>query len=142
MTEEPPIGELRKHVRVPVKLYPVVNIRPAKDSHSIFNGNIIEISEGGVLIHLQNFDIASYISPLKEYPFPPSAAAMLKEYKLWLQFTLPEQYVQIKTLAQPVHAQNQYHLAFQFLHLSDPDRKKIKEFVDKKDKIKSQNTQQ
>jgi hypothetical protein len=129
MMEEPPIGELRKHVRMPVKLYPEVNIRPAKDSQGIFTGNIIEISEGGVLIQLQNFDIASYVSPLKEYPFPPSLAATLKEYKLWLQFTLPEQYVQIKALAQPVHAQNNYHLAFQFIHLPDSDRKRIREFV-------------
>lgn len=128
-------NERRKHTRVPVKLLPLVNISPNQDPKIIFQGNIVEISEGGALIQLSNMDIAHYLPSLKEFSGSSSKPALqaIRGQFLWLHFLLPYQKSYIKTSAELIRVQDQYQLALHFLDLPDPDRKRIKEFVNKKD---------
>jgi len=125
--------ERRKHIRVPVKFLPLVDISPNQDPKILFSGTIVEICEGGVLLQLPDFEIAEYIHPLRNHPLSPLDVAKLKEYEVWLNFSLPEQEHRIKVLARILRAEKDYHLALQFLDLSQADQKRVQEFVDKED---------
>ncbi len=122
--------ERRKYTRVPVKLLPLVNISPNQDPQVLFQGNIVEISEGGALVQLRDLEIANYIPTLKD--LPKDSPLPLHGDFLWLYFSLPHQKIPIKTSAELIRVQDQCQLALQFLDLPDPDRKQIRKFVDKK----------
>jgi c-di-GMP-binding flagellar brake protein YcgR len=122
--------ERRKYTRVPVKLLPLVNISPNQDPKILFQGNIVEISEGGALIQLSNLDIAHYFPTLKEVS--KNSSPTLRGNFLWVYFSLPHQKSRIKISAEIIRVQDSYQLALQFLNLPDSDRKQIREFVSKK----------
>ena len=121
--------ERRKHIRVPVKFLPLIDISPNENPNLIFEGNIVEISEGGVLIQLPDFEIANFIPPLKSPSLISSESEKLKNYKFWLNFSLPPKDNRIKALAQLIRVQEHFQLAMRFLEISDPDRIQIQKFV-------------
>ena len=124
--------ERRKHLRVPVKFLPLIDISPNDDPKLIFQGNIVEISEGGLLIQLPNLDISSYIPPVKQTPLTPEGLYKLWEFKVWLNFSLPQHKNRIKVQAQLMRVSNRaesHQLALKFLDITSPERETIRDFV-------------
>ena len=124
--------ERRKYLRVPVKFLPLIDISSNDDPQLIFQGNIFEISEGGVLIKLPNIDITKYTPTVKQTTLTPEGLYKLWEYKVWLNFALPQQINRIKVQAQlmrvSTNPQN-YQLALKFLEVPDSERESIRDFV-------------
>jgi ERCC4-type nuclease len=119
----------RKHVRVPVRFFPLVNISPNENPKIIFQGTIIQISEGGVLIEYSSLELADYILPLKKQHISLIDKDQLKKYKVWMIFELPPIMTKIKALGQIIRADGDNRLALEFMDIAYIERKRIKDFV-------------
>lgn len=130
--KSPYSGERRKHTRTPVKFLLLIDISPNFDPNVVFEGNVLNISEGGVLIQLSDFQISKYVKPLEEMPLSSTEtiSQKLKDYKVWLNFILPDQDDRIKALSRIVRAEENYCLAMQFLEISDESRKLIRDYIE------------
>ena len=130
--KSPYSNEKRKNTRIPIKFLLLIDISPNVDPNVIFEGDLLNISEGGVLVQLRDFKIARYIKPLEK--FPPNSeeivSKQLREYKVWLNFTLPGVDYRIKTPARIVRAEKNFRLAMQYLEIPEEAHKLIKDYIE------------
>lgn len=127
-------NEKRKHVRIPAQFAILMKLDAEQFPNYTMEAEVINISEGGVLMTLPDHRNNNTDPKNQNYSFY-YGDLQFESFMSWLQFSIPTSKEPIRVLGKPVwiskpgdHSQ-QCLLAMQFTHISSEDQSKINNFI-------------